>query len=97
VTTSAAVNVYTLPDAGSASKQENCHKAWVTGEQGDFWFVRNLGWVKKSEVSVAPRGKRSLINRLIRGILSESAYAYYIRKRGTETYVKSHMIIAHKH
>jgi tRNA (mo5U34)-methyltransferase len=96
VTSQTAVSVYELPNAGSTAQSMNCHKAWVTGEEGDFWFVRNLGWVKKSDVTVAPRGKRSLINRLIRAILPEAAYGYYIRKRGSETYVKSHMVIAHK-
>jgi tRNA (mo5U34)-methyltransferase len=97
VVTSKAVQVYELPDAGSVSKALDCQKAWVTGERGGFWFVRNLGWVKKTDVTLAPRGKRSFMNRLIRGILTESAYAYYIRMRGKETYVKSHMLIAHKH
>jgi tRNA (mo5U34)-methyltransferase len=97
VATSKEVKVFELPNAGSDSRSQDCGKAWVTGEHADFWFLRNLGWVKKSDVTIAPRGKRSLLNRLIRFVLSESAYAYYIRKRGTETYVKSHMIIAHKH
>lgn len=97
VATATAVSVFELPRTDSSSQAESCHKAWITGEERDFWFVRDKGWVKKSDVVVAPRGRKSLINRLIRGVLSESAYAYYIRKRGSETYVKSHMIIAHKH
>jgi hypothetical protein len=69
----------------------------VLAEREGFYYLRNTGWVKKTDVTMAPRGKRSLINKIIRAVLSESAYAYYVRKRGTETYVKPFMIVAHKH
>jgi len=97
VTTSAEVQIYSLPSEASATAKANCFQAWVLAEREGFYYLRNTGWVKKTDVAIAPRGKRSLINKIIRAVLSESGYAYYVRKRGTETYVKPFMIVAHKH
>jgi len=96
VVTEGDVQVYDLPDASSAHVALNCKTLWVLAERNEFYYLRNTGWVKKSDVAAAPRGKRSFLNKLIRAVLSESAYAYYVRKRGTETYVKPFMIVAHK-
>lgn len=96
VTTDALVRVYGLPAVDSAFEEINCKGLWVLAEHNDFYFIRRMGWVMKKDVKTGRRGRRSSFNKIIRSILPESVYAYYVRKRGIEPYVKQYMIVAHR-
>jgi hypothetical protein len=63
-------------------------------EIGNFSFIKNIGWVRTSDIEVAPRSVQSIPGKLLKGMLSENQYTDYIRKKGEENYVKSYMVIA---
>jgi SAM-dependent methyltransferase len=96
VVTDREIQVYTLPDASKAEGMVNCKNAWKTAEKGQFSFIRNIGWVKTSDISVAPRSAQSLPGKLLKSMLSENQYTDYIRKKGEESYVKSYMVVAQR-
>ncbi len=90
------VQVFTLPDEKTGEGMVNCHKAWRVGEMGDFSFIKNIGWVRTSDIRLAPRSVQSLPGKLLKSVLSENQYTDYIRKKGDENYVKSYMVIAQR-
>lgn len=91
-----ALTIFDLPDATSNSIQKICDGQWILAEEGDFCFIKNTGWVRKSEVKIAPRGQKSWMGKMVKTLLSEEQYGDYIRRKGLEKYVKSYMVIAHK-
>jgi hypothetical protein len=89
-----ALTIFDVPDATSNSIQKICDGQWILAEEGDFCFIKNTGWVRKSEVKIAPRGQKSWMGKMVKTLLSEEQYGDYIRRKGLEKYVKSYMVIA---
>jgi SAM-dependent methyltransferase len=96
VSSTNAINIYDLPDTQSSHSTAVCSDLWILADEGDFYFIKNTGWVKKSDVKIKPRGHKSLIGKMIRAVMSEEQYGAYIRRKGLEKYVKSYMIVAQK-
>jgi 2-polyprenyl-3-methyl-5-hydroxy-6-metoxy-1,4-benzoquinol methylase len=96
VQNSQEVDVFEHPLGGASSSKQVVKGAWVLAEYMDHLFLRNFGWVRKKDVEVAPRFARSWKSKLLRTVLSREQLNDYIRKKGTEPYVKSQMVIAKK-
>jgi SAM-dependent methyltransferase len=94
VKTDKEIQIFTLPDETKAEGKLNCRNAWKVSEIGNFSFIKNIGWVRTSDIEVAPRSVQSIPGKLLKGMLSENQYTDYIRKKGEENYVKSYMVIA---
>ena len=90
------VEVFENPIDQKSLGKHDLKAAWVLSTYGDFVFLRGHGWVKKSSVQIAPRFARSWKSKLIRKLLSEDQLNDYIRRKGSEPYVKSQMVIAKK-
>lgn len=96
VTTSAEVDVLSSPNDATVIARKKVQGAWVLSEFAECYFLRGHGWVKKGSVQIAPRFQPSWKNKLIRSVLSKEQYGDFVRKRGTEPYVKQYMVIAKK-
>jgi 2-polyprenyl-3-methyl-5-hydroxy-6-metoxy-1,4-benzoquinol methylase len=88
------VAIFDSPESVTSRENKNCEGLWVLAEEGDYCFIRNTGWAKKTDLKLAPRGQKSWLGKMLKSILSEGQYGDYIRRKGLEKYVKSYMVIA---
>lgn len=96
ITSSEEVPVFFSPNDAQPAATKRVKGSWVLAEYKGFLFLRGLGWVRRNDVTFGPRIQPSWKSKLLRAFLSKEQLADFVRKRGTEPYVKQYMIVASK-
>jgi SAM-dependent methyltransferase len=88
------VSIFEEPNGQSNARQDGIKDRWILSEYNGFYFIRGRGWVKKEDVQVAPRLQSSMLGKIAKSVMNDDMRNDFVRKRGSEKYVKSYMVIA---
>lgn len=90
------IGIYKSPFEQNPFSEKTIKGEWLLSMYKDFLYVKDTGWVKKSEVLIENRYQENPVKRLAKRLMSKTMLESYYAKNNNEKNIGEKIIIAEK-
>lgn len=91
-----AIGIYKSPFEQNPYSEKIIKGEWLLSDYQNFLYVKDTGWVKKSEVLIENRHQENPVKRLAKRLMSKAMLESYYAKNNAEKNIGEKIIIAEK-